>query len=272
MIKDIVQYPSALSVEYATDVRTFNENLFALIDDLKDTMKENNLTGLAAFQIGSYYNVVVVKDDNGEFLELINPRLISHNGSVTTEETTAYYPGKTAPIKRYENISIVYQDRDANDKSLKASGDLAITIQRKIDYTFGATFIQRMDKEQKERFELSLEYGVDVGTADYCPTTFKRDKIITVINVGMLIMLVNFIVSFFISDTSLLNTMWEYQLYGSYGVLALNIVYFFYAQYEGKQYTSCTSCQIGNIIGTATISLIKLSILMSLSYFFLPPS
>jgi len=271
MIKDIVTYPSPLSVEYATDVRIFNENLFALIDDLKDTMKENNLDGLAAFQIGSYYNVVVVKDENGELLELINPRLISHSGSVTTEETTAYYPEKTVPIKRYENISIVYQDRDAKDKTLKASGKLAIVIQRKIDYTFGATFIQRMDKEQKERFELSLEYGVDVGTADYCPTTFKRDKIITVINITMILMALNFLVSLFLSDELLLTQLWEYQLYASFGVVGLNVIYFFYAQYEGKQYTSCSSCQIGNIIGTATISLIKLSVLMFLSYMFLKP-
>ena len=271
MIKDIVTYPSPLSVEYATDVRTFNENLFALIDDLKDTMRENNLNGLAAFQIGSYYNVVVLKDENGELLELINPRMISHSGSVTTEESTAYYPGKTAPITRYESISIVYQDRDANDKTLKVSGELAIVIQRKIDYTFGATFIQRMDKEQKERFELSLEYGIDVGTADYCPTTFKRDKIITVINITMILMALNFLVSLFLSDEALLTQMWEYQLYTSFGVVGLNVIYFFYAQYEGKQYTSCSSCQIGNIIGTATISLIKLSVLMFLSYMFLKP-
>jgi peptide deformylase len=271
MIKDIVTYPSPLSVEYATDVRTFNENLFALIDDLKDTMIENNLDGLAAFQIGSYYNVVVVKDENGEILELINPRLISHSGSLTTEETTAYYPGKTVPITRYESISIVYQDRGAKDKTLKASGKLAIVIQRKIDYTFGATFIQRMDKEQKERFELSLEYGIDIGTADYCPTTFKRDKIITVINIMMILMALNFLVSLFLSDETLLTQLWEYQLYASFGVVGFNVIYFFYAQYEGKQYTSCTSCQIGNIIGTATISLVKLSVLMSLSYLFLKP-
>jgi peptide deformylase len=272
MIKDIITYPTPLSVEYATDVRTFNENLFALIDDLKDTMKENNLEGLAAFQIGSYYNVVVVKDENGDLLELINPRLINHSGSVTTEETTAYYPGKSVAIKRYEEISVVYQDRNAQDKSLKASGALAILIQRKIDYTFGATFVQRMSKEQKDQFEDALLYGGDIGNADYCPTTFKRDKIITVINVVMIIMLLNFIASLFVSDETLLSTMWEYQTYTSFGVLSLNVIYFFYAQYEGKLYTSCSSCQIGNIIGTVVLSLFKLSILMLFSYFYLNPN
>jgi peptide deformylase len=272
LIKDIIKYPTPLSVEYATDVRTFNENLFALIDDLKDTMKENNLAGLAAFQIGSYYNVVVVKDENGEYLELINPRMINHSGLVTTREITAYYPEKSANIKRYEEISVVYQDRNAQDKSLKVGGDLAILIQRKIDYTFGATFVQRMDKEQKNQFEDALLYGGDIGNADYCPTTFKRDKIITVINVVMIIMLLNFVASLFMSDKMLLATMWKYQTYTSFGVLSLNIIYFFYAQYEGKLYTSCSSCQIGNIIGTVVLSLFKLSVLMLLSYMFLNPN
>ena len=271
MIQKVIQYPTPLSVEYATDVRTFNNNLFALIDDLKDTMNENNLDALAAYQIGSYYNVVVIRDENGEYLELINPRMISHSGSITTEETTAYYPGKTAKITRYEDISIVYQDRDAKNCSLKASGDLAVVIQRKIDYTFGATFIQRMDKEQKERFELSLEYGVDIPPADYCPTTFKRDKILNLVKYIYVGLFLAIVASFFVDET-MKTTIWEYQLYTSYVVLALNVIYFFYAQYEGKQYTSCTSCQIGNIIGTCVISLIKLTVIMSISYFLVNPA
>jgi len=45
------------------------------------------------------------------------------------------------------------------------------------------------------------------------------------------------------------------------------VVYFFYAQYEGKQYKNCSSCQIGNIIGTSAIELFKLLVLFVLVYF-----
>ena len=272
MIKDIVRYPTPLSVEYATDVRVFDETLFSLIDDLKDTINENNLNGLSAFQIGSYYNIVVVKDEDGEFIELINPRLIAHKGRVTVEEKTAYYPNVSAKIQRFEEVSIVYQDREAKDRSLKAEGDLATLLQRKIDYTFGATFVHKMSVEERELFERSLEFGSNVGTADYCPTTFQRDKIIYLINIIMLIMLLLLGGSFFVDDTILRTSLWQYQLYGSFSVLALNIVYFFYAQYEGNKYVSCGSCQIGNIIGTTVISLIKLTILMGVSFFIINPS
>ncbi len=264
MIKDIITYPTPLSVKYATDVRLFDTTLFSLIEDLKDTITENNLKALAAFQIGDYHNVIVIKQEDDSFLELVNPRLIGHSGSVESEEVTAYYPGQKAKIKRYEQISVVYQDRDGKDNSLRADGELAIIIQRKLDYTFGATYLHRMDKEQRERFETALEYGVDVGTLDYCPTTFQRDKITKVINIAMIAMVVNFIVSFFVK-----KSLWSYQLYASYIVLALSVVYFFYAQYEGKKYTSCTSCQIGNIIGTTVIIFVKLSVIMGVSFFFM---
>ena len=272
MIKEIITYPTPLSVQYSTDVRVFNENIVSLIEDLKDTITENDLQGLTAYQIGSYYNVVVVQDEDGELLELINPRLINHTGKVTTTETTAYFPGESAVIQRYEDISIVYQDRDGKDQSLKASGDLAVIIQRKLDYTFGATFLHKMSEEEKEKFHTKLEHGIDIEPADYCPTTFKRDRILQVINIGMVLMLLALVISLFISDSENLQTMWNYELYASYALLGLNIIYFFYAQYEGKLYTSCSSCQLGNIIGTVTISLIKLGLIMIGAYFFINPS
>jgi len=272
MIKDIIKYPQPLSVEYATDVRAFDKELFALIDDLKDTMKENNLDGLSAYQIGSYYNVVVIKDKDENYIELINPRLINHSGTIITKEKTAYYGDREATIKRYENISVIYQDKDANNRSLQASGELAVVLQRKIDYTFGATFIHKMDQKEKIRFENFLDTGVDIGIDDYCPTIFKRDKIIKFINIIMGLMVVNLISSFFIDDIKLKTTLWDVQFYSFLGVIGLNIVYFFYAQYEGKKYTSCMSCQLGNIVGTCVLSFIKLFLIIFISYFILNPS
>ena len=267
MTREIIQYPTPLSVKFATDVRFFNDELFSLIDDLKDSINENNFVALSAFQIGSYYNVVVFKDEEGSFVEMINPRLISHSGKSPGIESTSYFPGFSAEIVRFENISIVYQDRDSNDASMKFSGELARTLQRKLDYTFGATFLQKMSKEEREKFESKLEFGSDVGVGDYCPTTFKRDYILKFINVSMILLFLSIIVSLFIDAEETLSSIWNYQLYSSLVILALNVVYFFYAQYEGKLYTSCSSCQLGNIVGTTVISLVKLTAIMLVAYF-----
>ncbi|NOQ30551.1 MAG: peptide deformylase [Helicobacteraceae bacterium] len=266
MVKEIVTYPTPPSTEYSTDVRVFDENIVSLIDNMKETIEANNLDALTAFQIGNQFNVVVIKEDNGSYLELINPRLFSTKGQVTTEEKTAYFPGLSAKVTRHESVSVVYQDREGNDLSLKATGDRSILLQRKIDYTFGSTYLQKLDKDEKARFELKLEYGSNIAVSESCPTVFQRDKLLKVINVAMIAMVILLFISFFVSDENALVTMWSYQAYTALAVLILNIIYFFYAQYEGKKYTSCTSCQIGNIIGTTVISLFKLTLLFLASY------
>jgi hypothetical protein len=82
----------------------------------------------------------------------------------------------------------------------------------------------------------------------------------------MIAMVILLIGSLFVNDETSAE-LWQYQTYLFYAAIALNIIYFFYAQYEGKRFTSCTSCQIGNIIGTSVILLAKLSAIMLLSYF-----
>ena len=270
MVQSVIQYLTPLSVEYATDVRVFDEKLFSLIDDLEDTINENNLDGLAAYQIGNYFNVVVVKKDN-EFIEIINPRLIGHSGTVTTQESTAYYPNKSAMIERFKTISIVYQDRNGQDQTLKAEGALSILLQRKIDYTFGATFIHKMSIDEKEKFENSLSSKPSSAdaNAEYCPRTFMRDKILLVANILTLLVATMFIVSLFLDNTESLSMIWSAQVYTAFSIVGLDILYFFYAQYEGKKYISCDSCQLGNIIGTVVISLFRLSVIMGVSYYFI---
>ena len=77
MVREIVTYPTPPSVEYGTDVRVFNDDIASIIQDLKDTIEANSLEALAAFQISAMYNIIVVKKEDGTFLELINPRIIS---------------------------------------------------------------------------------------------------------------------------------------------------------------------------------------------------
>jgi len=272
MVREIITYPTPPSVEFAVDVRVFDESIVTLIEDMKDTMRENKLDGLSAFQIGNYYNVIVIKGSDGSYTELINPRILNKNGTITTTETTAYFPGLSAKLTRYDKISIIYQDKDGKDKSLKTEGQESVLIQRKIDYTHGATFVQKMTEDEKEKFEKQLEFGSDVAIPESCPTTFNRDKILQMISIIMVAMLILIVGSLFVDDVTKLSTMWEYQLYTSLIVLCLNFIYFFYAQYEGKLYSACSSCQIGNIVGTTAISLFRLFVIMLISYLLVYPS
>jgi len=264
LIKQIITYPTPPSVDFSAPVRKVDETVSSIIQDLKDTVTANSLEALAAFQIGSSYNIVVIKKDDESFLVLLNPNIVMMNGQIRTKESTAYFPGLTAEVNRYEKVSVVYEDEEMKSQVLKAEGEFGILLQRKVDYTFGSSFINKLDPGEKAVFQKKLEFGSDVAQIETCPTTYKRDYIVKLINVLMIVMVLVLGASFFTPESI---DMWTYQIYLGGSVLLLNIIYFFYAQYEGREYISCSGCQIGNIIGTAVISLIKTSVIMVASYF-----
>ncbi|MBT8343387.1 MAG: peptide deformylase [Sulfurovum sp.] len=267
MIKEIIQYPTVMSLEFGGNVRHFDAPLFEIIQDLKDTIVDNDLNALAAFQIGSPLAVIVIKQDD-QFLEIINPVIIKREGSVTPTESTAYFPGLSATTKRYEKIKLMYEDREGKQQFLSAEGDLSATIQRKTDYLLGANFRIRMTEEEKNLFDNKLEFGTDEIDQNDCPTVFKRDKILDLIKYGLIFGVLGLLLSFFV-DTEMTHTLKIAENYLMLILLVLIIIYFFYAQHEGKKYKQCTSCQVGNIIGTMVIVSVKLLLLFLANHFIL---
>lgn len=268
MVKQITTYPTTPSLEFGANVRKFDQSLDELLQDLKDTITANNMAGLAAFQIGSPLNVIVIKQQNGEFLELINPKMIKKEGQITATETTAYFPGLSARTKRYDKITIMYEDKNEEQKFLNAQGDLSVLLQRKLDYMFGSNFRIRLDEKEKALFDSKLQFGTDAITDNGCPTVFKRDKILNTFKYLFAGSLIAAFFKFFLSS-HLTHILAVLEGYSSAILFTLLIVYFFYAQYEGKQYKHCSSCQIGNIIGTTAISMAKLLVLLIVNYLLL---
>ncbi|HHE05792.1 MAG TPA: peptide deformylase, partial [Epsilonproteobacteria bacterium] len=89
MIKEIITYPTVESLEFAGVVRHFDDTLLETIQDLKDTTVANDIAALSAFQIRSPLAVFVILLDNGEFLKINNPVIITREGNITPTETTA---------------------------------------------------------------------------------------------------------------------------------------------------------------------------------------
>ncbi|MFK5975191.1 MAG: peptide deformylase [Sulfurovum sp.] len=265
MVQEITKYPQTPSIDFGANIRSFDETLFTLIQDLKDTIEANDLQALSAFQIGSPYSVILVKEGD-EFLEFINARVIKRDGTVETTEKTAYFPNLTAKTKRYEKIKLMYEDREGKQQFSEYDGELSITIQRKLDYNFGSNFRVRLSEDERKIFDAKLEFGTDSITQNDCPTVFKRDRILQLFKILLIAGFAGLFISLFVSE-AINSTITTVENYILIALSSLIVIYFFYAQYEGKQYKHCTSCQIGNIIGTTVILLFKLLILLVSVYF-----
>jgi len=265
MIKELIKYPQPLSKEFNAPVRFFDNDLKILIEDLKDTIKENDLDGLCAYQISNPYNVVVVKKDN-EFLVLINPKIYQNNGSITTSETTTYFGNISATITRSSEIKITYEDENRQTKYLTANDEFAVLIQRKVDYTFGGTIRYRLDDKKQDEFDMKLEFGNDILDNANCSISTFKDKIASFINYIIAFSFISLFLVFFLDDTNML-ILKDSQDYLMITILSLILIYIPYGYYEGQQNKGCTSCQIGNILGTAVIAFVKLIVLFIINYF-----
>ena len=113
------------------------EDLY-LAKDLQDTLLTNRETcvGLAANMIGVNKNIIVV-NDNGKYLVMINPIVLKTSGRLyETEEGCLSHQG-VKKTKRYEKIKIAYFDERFKKKIKTFQDYLAQIIQHEIDHCQG---------------------------------------------------------------------------------------------------------------------------------------
>ena len=101
-------------------VTKFDGRLGVLLDDLKETLAAANGVGLAAPQVGILRRAVIVVNEAGEMMELVNPEIIAQQGEQDGLEGCLSVPGMWGYVKRPEWVKVKAQDR--NGKWFEAEG------------------------------------------------------------------------------------------------------------------------------------------------------
>lgn len=156
----IVEYPDKKLREKSQLVDKFDQELHTLLDAMYPIMINTNGIGLAAIQVAHAKQVLIlnIPDENDEqtidnLLEMINPVITSTEGETTYQEGCLSVPAFYEDINRHENITVNYQDRDGNTKTIEASGLLSIAIQHEIDHLLGVLFIDKLSYSRRKKFE-----------------------------------------------------------------------------------------------------------------------
>ena len=92
----------------------FDKRLHILIDDMRETLQDAGGVGLAAPQVGVLRRVVIVENEDGELLELVNPEIVEMDGMQDGVEGCLSLPGKWGLVKRPNYVRIRAQDRYGN--------------------------------------------------------------------------------------------------------------------------------------------------------------
>lgn len=156
----IVEYPDKRLKEKSKEVESFDKELHQLLDAMYESMIHSNGIGLAAIQVGHAKRALLLNIPDEEdqqpvdtLIEMINPIIIQTSGETTYQEGCLSVPSFYEDINRHEYITVNYQDRDGNTKTIEADGLLSIAIQHEVDHLNGILFIDKLSYSRRKKFE-----------------------------------------------------------------------------------------------------------------------
>ena len=145
-IRKVVTVEDPILRKTSRPVERFNEKLWQLLDDMKETMYKAQGVGLAAVQVGMLRRVVVVDVGDG-YLELINPEIVEMSGEEISEEGCLSLPGESGKVKRPTYVKVKAQNRNGAWRILEGTGFKARCFCHEIDHHDGTLYIDRIIPE-----------------------------------------------------------------------------------------------------------------------------
>ena len=147
-IRKIVKMPNDILRKKCRPVDVIDDKILTLLDDMAETMYENDGVGLAAPQVGILRRVVVVdigEEDIG-LLELINPEIISQEGEQIGVEGCLSVNDIRGDVKRPAKVVVKAYDRNGDLMEYTAEGLLAVAFCHEIDHLNGIVFTDKMER------------------------------------------------------------------------------------------------------------------------------
>jgi peptide deformylase len=129
------------------EVTKIDNKILTLLDDMVDTMYEEDGVGLAAPQVGILKRLVVIEIGEEQLYKMINPRIIKSSGKQIDQEGCLSVPDTKGDVIRPKNVTVVYSDENGEEITLEAEDLLARCICHEIDHLNGILFIDRIVKE-----------------------------------------------------------------------------------------------------------------------------
>ena len=146
MILPVYLYGQPVLRKEAEEVAKDYPELKQLIANMFETMYKADGVGLAAPQVGVLRRICLVIDEATEdYLELINPEILSASGEQTGLEGCLSVPGKWGIVTRPNKVRVRAQDRNGEWFVFDAEGLGARCCCHEIEHLEGHLYVEHID-------------------------------------------------------------------------------------------------------------------------------
>ncbi len=155
---DIVLWPHPILLAGTDPVTEVDEELRAVVGEMRRLLFELRGVGLAAPQVGVVKRLMLVcpSGEPGDDTVMLNPEIVESEGAVTGEEGCLSFPGIYGRVSRAS--SVVVRDRDLALRWQEAPlpGFVARIFQHELDHLNGDVFVDRMLRDDRAKVESAL--------------------------------------------------------------------------------------------------------------------
>ena len=134
MIRELIHDPILLAKKSLPAVQADLPAAWDLLDTL--TAHKNSCVGMAANMIGVYKRIIAF-DNDGEYMLMLNPEIITQSGPYETQEGCLSLLGGPRRTRRFQKIKVRYQTMEFQTRLKTFTGWTAQIIQHEIDHCNG---------------------------------------------------------------------------------------------------------------------------------------
>ncbi len=138
--RKIITQENEILRKISKPIKNFDEDLWELLDDMKETLEKSNGVGLACPQVGVLKRAFVISLNNAYF-EVINPKIVKTSGKNVAQEGCLSIPNVYEEIERPNVVTIDFEDRYGNPMSITATDFMARAFCHENDHLNGILFI-----------------------------------------------------------------------------------------------------------------------------------
>lgn len=137
--------PDPVLYKTCKEVTEMTPRIRDLIEDMIDTMYEENGVGLAAPQVGVLKRIVVIDCTGEDLYVLINPRIVETSGEQTGQEGCLSVPGKSGEVTRPNYVKVAALDINMQPIEVEGTELLARALCHELDHLDGHIYVEKVN-------------------------------------------------------------------------------------------------------------------------------